>query len=70
MWHDKSMDIKLIRPGDVLIGFLGYGPVTVVKNLLSHDNIHRITFALANGYQTTVTVSCLGPDVRMLKSMW
>lgn len=64
------MDIKLIRPGDVLIGFSGNGPVTVVKNLASYNDTRRITFALPNGHQTTVSVSCLGPDVRVLKSAW
>jgi hypothetical protein len=66
----EVMDIKLVRPGDVLIGFSGNGPVTVVKNLPSYSDTRSITFALANGQQVKVNVQRLGPGVRVLKSVW
>jgi hypothetical protein len=66
----EMTDIKLVRPGDVLIGFSGDGPVTVVNNIPGYSDTRSITFALANGQQVKVNVRRLGPGVRVLKSSW
>lgn len=66
----EVIDIKLVRPGDVLIGFSGNGPVSVVKNLPGYDGTRSITFALASGHQVKVNVRRLGPGVRVLRSVW
>jgi hypothetical protein len=63
-------DPKLLRPGDLLINFSIYGPVSVVSSRPGQYGSTDVTVALYNGAQMVVGIRQLGPNVRVLKSLW
>jgi len=64
------MDPKLLRPGDVLIGFFPKSHVSVVTNVEGPEDTRSLVLAYQNNIQVTVTVKSLAEDVRVMRSRW
>jgi hypothetical protein len=61
---------RLLRPGDVLIGFADWGHVNVVSNDAGADGDRDVVIAYQNNRQVLVSIRRLGPDVRVLRPAW
>ena len=64
------IDPKLLRAGDLLIGFSQYGPVSVVSNMPGKWGGRDLVIAYCNGTQGEVNVRGFGEHVRVLRSSW